>query len=179
MPTQDFILYPFSQTNRLSDILISGTIIRHAGMLKITFILSDPLNLIIIPAPAKKPLRKNRLWEQTCFEFFIKTKDADPYWEFNLSPSGDWNIYRFEKYRTGMAEETAFSTLPFRVTHPSDSLKMILEININIFFPPDQPLNVGISAVIKNNHGEITYWALAHPGPKPDFHLKDSFCLGL
>ncbi len=179
MPIQNFKLYPFSQTNRLSDIIISGTITRHAGTLKINFELSAPLNQIIIPALAEKPTRKNRLWEDTCFELFIGIKGTDPYWEFNLSPSGYWNVFRFDDYRKGMTEETTFSRLPFYVTHTPDSLKMFLEIKMNELLPPDQLLNAGISAVIKNNHGDITYWALTHPGPKPDFHLKDAFCIEL
>lgn len=179
MPTQNFKLYPFSQTNRLSEINITGTITRHADTLKIIFELSDPLNQIIIPASGKNPVRKNRLWEDTCFELFIGIKGTDPYWEFNLSPSGNWNIYRFNDYRKGMAEETTFSTLPFWVTHTPDYLKMILEISLNKILPPDQALRAGISAVIKNNHGDMNYWALTHPGPKPDFHLTDAFCLEL
>jgi len=38
-------------------------------------------------------------------------------------------------------------------------------------------LHVCISAVIKSRTGTFTYWALAHPGPEPDFHTRESFVL--
>jgi hypothetical protein len=185
MNPQPSSLQPFSGSGDLSgssdppELKISGTLSRHSNTLAINYELSGSLDRIKIPLPESKPVRKNRLWEETCFELFIGIKGTDPYWEFNLSPSGNWNVYRFNDYRKGMAEETAFSTLPFCVTHTPDSLKMILEISLNKILPPAQALQAGISAVIKNNHGNITYWALTHPGPKPDFHQPDSFILEL
>ncbi len=122
MATQNFILYPFSETDRLSDFNISGTLTRQAGTLTITFELSAPLEQIRIPTQADNPVRKHRLWETTCFEMFLKIKGFDPYWEFNFSPSGCWNVYRFDDYRKGMSEETAFSKLPFHVSRQTDTL---------------------------------------------------------
>ena len=37
----------------------------------------------------------------------------------------------------------------------------------------------GIAAVIKLAGGELTYWALTHPGPAADFHRRDSFVVEL
>jgi hypothetical protein len=36
---------------------------------------------------------------------------------------------------------------------------------------------VGLSAVIEETSGRRSYWALAHPSGKPDFHHSDSFTL--
>lgn len=38
---------------------------------------------------------------------------------------------------------------------------------------------LAISIVIKPQNGEITYWALTHPGPQADFHRRDSFLIEL
>ncbi len=38
---------------------------------------------------------------------------------------------------------------------------------------------VGLSAVIEAIDGTFSYWALAHPSDKPDFHHPDSFVLEL
>ena len=65
--------------------------------------------------PADMPARRDRLWEETCFEFFLAVKNSPRYWEFNLSPAGHWNVYRFADYRQGMQEEPAFASLPFSV----------------------------------------------------------------
>ena len=32
----------------------------------------------------------DRLWQHTCFEAFVGVPGADPYYEFNFSPAGDW-----------------------------------------------------------------------------------------
>lgn len=40
-------------------------------------------------------------------------------------------------------------------------------------------LQIGLSAVIATKEGAISYWALAHPPGKPDFHHKDCFALKL
>jgi hypothetical protein len=36
-----------------------------------------------------------------------------------------------------------------------------------------------VSAVIEQHDGAISYWALAHPAGKPDFHHRDGFVLKL
>lgn len=46
-------------------------------------------------------------------------------------------------------------------------------------FNPLAAWRLGLSAVIKDRLGGVSYWALAHPGGKPDFHHADSFILTL
>jgi hypothetical protein len=179
MPTHNFKLYPFSQPNRLSEINITGTITRHGGTLTILFALSGSHDLTIIPETANKPARKNRLWEATCFEFFLKEKESDPYWEFNLSPTGHWNTYRFNCYRKGMSEETAFSELPFQVSRQTDALILDINLDLKKIIPPNLAVQANISTVIQSSNGEISFWSLIHPVAKPDFHHPDSFILEL
>ncbi len=38
---------------------------------------------------------------------------------------------------------------------------------------------VGLTAVIEPLEGPISYWALSHPAPKPDFHHADGWILPL
>jgi hypothetical protein len=38
---------------------------------------------------------------------------------------------------------------------------------------------LGLSAVIEETSGRKSYWALAHPKGKPDFHHADCFTLEL
>ena len=85
---------------------------------------------LVIPGPAARPARRHGLWEETCFEFFLGVKDAPGYWEFNLSPAGHWNVYRFAGYRQGMAEEKAFTSLAFSVRRRADRLGFALELEI-------------------------------------------------
>jgi hypothetical protein len=71
---------------------------------------------IFLPSPSAHPGRKDELWQTTCFEFFLAAKDQPGYWEFNLAPSGNWNVYRMDAYRgIGFREETSIQRLPFEV----------------------------------------------------------------
>ncbi len=42
-----------------------------------------------------------------------------------------------------------------------------------------EPWMLGVSAVVETKEGSLSYWALAHPPGKPDFHHPDSFALTL
>jgi hypothetical protein len=179
MNGQDFSLQPFSPIIPYLNFKITGHIARRADILAVRYDLHGPLAELVIPGPAELPSRRHRLWEETCFEFFLGVKDSPRYWEFNLSPAGPWNVYRFDGYRQGMAEETAFTSLPWRARRRPDSLLVALELEIERIVAADQPLEVGIAAVIKLAGGGLTYWALTHPGPQADFHRRDSFLVEL
>jgi len=179
MNSRRFSLKPFLTADLPPDVKVTGNISRSFNTLTINYMLIGPLANLVIPAPAENPLRRNALWEETCFEFFIAAKNSDQYWEFNLSPSGHWNVYRFTSYRQGMQEEQSLASLPFIVQSQPDILRLSAEIDLVKFIPTDQLLNVAISAVIKSIDGRITYWALTHPGPQADFHRRDSFLIEL
>ena len=169
MNGRSFSLQPFSPIGPPLTIKITGHIIRRPRQLAIRYDLHGPLASLMIPAPAAVPARRHGLWQETCFEFFLGVKDSPRYWEFNLSPAGPWNVYRFAGYRRGMAEETAFTSLPFSVRRRSNLLQITLELEVERIVAADQPLEVGIAAVIKLAGGGLTYWALLHPGPEADF----------
>ena len=179
MNDQSFSLQPFPPAGFLRSFKITGDIARHSNTLAIRYALLGHLTELVIPKSSDPPTRRNGLWEETCFEFFLGVKHSHRYWEFNLSPAGDWNVYRFEAYRQGMQEETAFALLPFSVQGQPDSLRLALELDLEKIVQPDQALEVAVSAVIKPRDGEVTYWALTHPRPQPDFHCRDSFIVDL
>jgi len=179
MNCQDFSLKPFPIDAPLPFLKLFGSITRRGDKLAIHYNLRGDFSELVIPAPAHFPARKPGLWEATCFEFFLGVKNFPLYWEFNLSPAGPWNVYRFAGYRHGMVEETAFASLPLRVQRQPDSLRVELELEIDRIVGADQPLEVGIAAVIEFAGGGLTYWALTHPGPQPDFHRRDSFLVEL
>jgi hypothetical protein len=41
------------------------------------------------------------------------------------------------------------------------------------------PWHLGLSAIVEDTNGGKSYWALAHPPGKPDFHHADCFTLEL
>ena len=179
MNGRSFSLKPFSPISPGLDITITGSIARRGDILAIRYALRGKLAELVIPGPAAMPARRHGLWEETCFEFFLGVKDSPRYWEFNLSPAGHWNVYRFAGYRQGMAEEEAFTSLAFSVRRRPDSLGVALELEIERIVAADQPLEVALAAVIKFRDQGLTYWALTHPGPEADFHRRDSFLVEL
>jgi hypothetical protein len=179
MNSRNFSLKPFPSTGLLPLLGITGNIGRSSNTIAITYTLLGPLSELLIPAPAEMPARKNALWEETCFEFFLALKNSDRYWEFNLSPSGHWNVFSFNSYRQGMREEPTLTTLPFSVYRQPDALRLSVKLDLAKIIPEDQTLQIAISAVIKALNGKITCWALTHPGPQADFHRRDGFILDL
>jgi len=180
MIEQYFSLKQFNPPAQPLDLKIIGAISRQSNRLSIHYELIGQITEVLIPESAAVPRRKHNLWEETCFEFFLSAKGSQQYWEYNLSPSKDWNLYRFEFYRQKeMKEETAFSTLPFQVKKSPESFVLDLKLNLNKIIHQDQALEIGVSSVIKLKNNNLTYWALTHPGPKPDFHKRAGFIIKL
>ncbi|NET58339.1 MAG: DOMON-like domain-containing protein [Symploca sp. SIO2E6] len=177
MNQQNFSLQPFASSSTLTNCKIIGHLTRYHHTLAISYELHYPLTELIIPHSATEPTRKDGLWQETCFEFFFGVKDSPQYWEFNLSPAGDWNVYRFAAYRQGMEEEEVFTSLPFTVEKQSNLLQLSLEVDLAQLISANQVLEVAISTVVKSQAGEVSYWGLVHPTSQPDFHHRDSFIL--
>jgi hypothetical protein len=134
---------------------------------------------LIIPA-AGPSSRADGLWRHTCFEAFLRAPSGDAYVEMNLSPSTAWAAYRFSGYRAGMT--VADGILPEIALGVSPD-ELELEARVNLSGAPDLAdcavWHVGLAAVIEETNGRLSYWALAHPPGKPDFHHRDGFALGL
>jgi hypothetical protein len=176
MSDRAFSLQPFDSIYPL-NLEINGSIARNNHQLSISYQLLGDLAKIVIPATVDLPVRKHELWEETCFEFFLGIKNSTRYWEFNLSPAGHWNVYRFDDYRQGMQEEMAVTSLPFSVQSQSEALLLVLKLDLDKFVSADTLLEVAITTVIKSQEGNISYWALTHPGTQADFHRRDSFII--
>lgn len=171
----NFSLKPFPADVFIPDLEITAKITRNRHKLQIHYLLAGDLSAIAFVPPIATPTRQHNLWKNTCFELFLGIKNSTKYWEFNLSPSGDWNAYRFTDYRQGMEEETAITSLPFEVEMRSRIWQLDLEFDLNTIILPEQDLDIGITTVIKTKKNQVTYWALTHPGKEADFHQRDSF----
>jgi hypothetical protein len=175
----DFTLKPWPGAD-LRGTEIGGSITRKAGTLALGYRISGPLRDIEIPSPVIRPGRRIGLWENTCLEFFIAEPVLPRYWEFNLSPSGEWNVFRFERYRQGLYEETAFTELPFEVRRESsEAFHLHLEFDVSRIIQAHRGLEVAVSAVIQMKSGLETLWALTHPESGADFHHRSGFIIRL
>jgi predicted GIY-YIG superfamily endonuclease len=131
---------------------------------------------LIIPKPVT-PRRSDGLWQTTCFELFLRSPGCDAYWEFNLSPSNEWAAYRFERYREGMSNHPV--EVEPQIETQRRELGFELEADVDFGGLPKGTLQLGLSAVIEEADGTKSYWALAHPPGKPDFHHPACFAATL
>ena len=186
MIQQIFELRPFPGSNAPTNLRVTTRIERQSNLLTLRYSLKDSSSQVAIPPRVDPPQRKNNLWEETCFEFFVAKKPglsdkpgfSTGYWEFNFAPSRHWNVYHFDSYRQGMKEESAFSHLPIDVSRIEDLLWLQAKIPLGKLRLGDLKIQIGITAVVKTKDGNVSYWARAHCGQQPDFHLRESFLAG-
>lgn len=141
------------------------------GILELRYVIRGDISGLMIPQPAPSA-RTDGLWQHTCFEAFVGA--AGSYYELNFSPASEWAAYRFSGYREGM--EPAGITPPvieWRAGFEEAELRAIFRL------PEDAVGPLGFSAVIEEMDGCKSYWALAHPRGKPDFHHPDGFVVEL
>lgn len=146
--------------------------------LSLTFTLAGDLAALRIP-PHVAGRRTDELWKQTCFEAFLRPAGGEAYYELNLAPSTQWAAYRFDGYRQGMAAATVIDAL--NIGTRTDDDQFVLAVALDLTDTPDLAgaLRLGASAVIETADGALSYWALAHPAGRPDFHHADGFVLDL
>ncbi|MBA4780680.1 MAG: DOMON-like domain-containing protein [Blastomonas sp.] len=143
--------------------------------LTITYHVTDPEARIVWPAPAQG--RTDGLWQHTCFEAFIGSTSGPAYAEFNLAPSGAWAAYAFDDYRTGM-RDLALPVNPQMAEESGLWQATIPLAGLDALLGP-APWRLAITAVIEATDGARSYWSLAHPSGKPDFHHPDCFAARL
>ena len=137
----------------------------------VSYRLSGRVADLVLPAQTV-PVRTDELWRHTCFEAFVGD-GAGGYAEFNFAPSGQWAAYRFDAYRQGM--RLLELEAPQITVSTSDNL---LELTA-AFEVPGGAAQLALSAVIEEAGETVSYWALAHPPGKADFHHADCFALDL
>lgn len=116
--------------------------------------------------------RSDGLWQTTCFELFVKPDQSNAYLEFNFAPGGKWAAYWFDDYRIGQADWDVRAPL---IEPIENGIRVSGQFGLKL----DGAARFGISAVIEEHGGTKSYWALAHPPGKPDFHHPACFAASL
>jgi len=143
--------------------------------LVLSYVVSGRISDLRLP-PIVAAARADELWQHTCFEAFVRPSAGPGYYEFNFSPSTQWAAYGFDGYRSGMrvATEIDAPRIELRSTVESYTLQAALELD-----GLSLPWRLGLAAVLEETNGRKSYWALAHPPGKADFHQADCFALEL
>jgi hypothetical protein len=171
-------LLPFPGTN--SSFSINAETELKAALFTVKYTLKGPLKELKLATGQKLGQRRNELWKSTCFEWFIKSPDEKNYWECNVSPGGDWNIYKLSDYRVGLTEEPLISSVDFQATKVSDqvwTLTITADLSSLKILNHGKKILVNLSTVLESQNGEKTYWSLAHTQKQADFHHPSHFVL--
>lgn len=149
-----------------------------ANLLRLRYLLTGDVEGLSLPYRGPT-VRADGLWRHSCFEAFLRAPADPAYHEFNFAPSGAWAAYRLGGYRDAMTE--AHLPLPRIVTDRTpEHFVFTVELELDGLAELDgAPWRLGVSAVIEERHGRKSYWALAHPLGKPDFHHQDCFVIEL
>lgn len=143
-----------------------------AGVLVLRYVVRGRIGALRLP-PVATPERTDGLWRHTCFEAFVSEGAA--YHEFNFAPSTQWAAYSFDGYRAGMRNTDKFGAPRIDMRIDDDRLELSVELDM----PGDKTGRLSLTAVIEEADGNVSYWALAHPPGRPDFHHADGFAIDL
>ncbi|MBV1878945.1 MAG: DOMON-like domain-containing protein [Pseudomonadales bacterium] len=172
---QQVKLIPFkNQTNYQISVQLD-----YQQQLRLRYNLFGKLDDINIPLPTNAAVRRDNLWQHTCFECFIKSPANNRYWEFNFSPGGDWNCYQFESYRQGMSHQATAQPKMDLIYRDQQRLQFEVMLEIPSELTAQIDITVGLAAVLKIHDNSYSYWALQHSADQPDFHRQEDFIFRL
>lgn len=168
--------HPATPCPAVSGFTVTAT---RGSDLRLAYALQADLAAIALP-PLALPGFAEDLWRHTCFEAFIGREGTPAYYEYNFAPSGRWAVYGFADTRQRVDLATAALAPAMHWQHTGD--RLTLDATIPLDRLPDLAgavLRVGVSAVIEQRDGSQSFWALAHPAARPDFHLPEARTLRL
>jgi hypothetical protein len=142
--------------------------------------LEGELATLRLPAVAAQPARRDGLWQHSCFELFLRSPGQAAYLEANFSPAGHWAAWVFGDYRSN-AQAIALSRPHIEVPQREPRrflLQAMVDCDAALLarLAPGAgnasalPWQLGLSAVLEDQAGTLSHWALAHPRRQPDFH---------
>ena len=178
--TAELIVHPATPDPAVRGLEARVTWQPHPALLSLLFRLHAPTAALHVPAP--RPARRaDGLWQHTCFEAFIRARDAQAYHEFNCSTSGEWAAYRFASRRAGMQPAQRMAAPRIGVLRGSDMLDVNVDLDLARLddFATATQLELGLAAVIEHTDGQRSYWALQHGAAQPDFHDPVTFIMRL
>jgi hypothetical protein len=166
--------HPAHPAGAIKDIRVELTRASRC-LLDFYYIVQGDIEDLVIPAPALER-RRDRLWETTCFEAFLRPVGSSTYRELNFSPSGEWAAYEFSAYRMGMTL-APLPAPPVISTFLQTEYQLEVHVTISLDLPADD-YQLGLSAVIAERRAK-SFWAISHPSAAPDFHHDCCFALKL
>lgn len=157
----------------MASLALAGTL--DGPALLIDYRIHGDLNDLKIPPPTD-PVATDGLWQHTCAEAFLGLAQASAYREFNFSPSSQWASYAFEdeRVRASASVPVGHACPAVSCSATSDTLRVLALIPAPLW-PAPGPCLIGLTTVLEHQDGRLSYWALAHPKDRPDFHDRQAW----
>ena len=172
------IPHPATPSAAVARIEVAASRPRRDALL-LHYSVAGDMSALRIPEPAD-PVRTDELWKHTCLEVFLRPAGGTQYFEANLAPSTRWATYAFEDTRVGMRNADELSAPGISCTiRNGRSLELRAAFDLSLAHLDATTWSLGLSAVMEEVSGAKSYWALAHPGERPDFHDPRAFTLDL
>lgn len=149
--------------------------VRRESLLELRYLVIGRIGDIRLPDFAE-PRPGDELWQHTCFEAFIREPGSSAYVELNFAPSGEWAAYLFARYRGGRSDA---EPAPLEFDTRRGEVSYELRASCLLDLPAQSPWQLNLTTIIEEANGCKSYWALAHPPGKADFHHDDGFVLHL
>lgn len=140
------------------------------GAWHLRFELAADLGTLRVPAADETPGARDQLWRHTCFEAFVGQPDSSSYHEFNFSPAGHWAAWRFGAERVRHPDAPALPAPRLECNRTDRRLTLDAWLPASALPDGNGECLLGLCAVVESANGRLSYWALAHPRAKPDFH---------
>jgi hypothetical protein len=169
------------------DYSITGSLERRDDTLQLTYYVRGISSLYEDLKPNSLPasfIEGKKLYEQNCFELFMKKSESSEYIEYNFGASKEWNYYLFESPRKAMKNflhEIPTDDLAISYHQNASEEEVVISIDLPIpqYFLGGDQLQFGVSSIINNVEGKKDYWALYHSSQVPNFHQFSDFTLHL
>jgi len=173
------VAHPDTRRDAVSGIAVEARLATAATLVCNYSLHGDVTRVRVTNGRAGK--RADGLWEHTCFEAFVGVPGERGYYEFNFSPTLAWAAYEFADYRAGMVPATLSQAPGLHVHRAADRLELTATLHLRglpaLCSAP--VLRLALAAVVEDQRGELSYWALEHPPGRPDFHHPENFTIEL
>ena len=175
MSLHPLICHPRAPAPWLTSVEVRIQAVAPAG-LSLSYVLQGDLARLRLPPPTD-PKRADGLWRSTCCELFLGRIGHPGYREYNFSPSTAWQAYDFADYRSARRLP---AVQPPCIACELEPDRFELDVVLATADLPGYPrLRLGLTLVVEARGGALSYWALHHPLPEPDFHHPAAFTLDL
>lgn len=180
--TKEVKLVPFK--GELSPFNFYGQIEIEEDIFRLIYTVEGDISQINFDHLTDKPL-SNRvigLWQSTCFEFFLRTKNTqkeNEYIEFNFSPNNYWNSFHFTSLRGDLKEYEEIKAIEIKKQILKNKYILVVEFkrqDLPHNFSRIDDLEFSMTGILRNKEtNQESFWAIKHQGSKPDFHHPGSY----